>query len=155
MLSYMPDPAPKIGPTSNLQTSLRNNAALIIIAAATISLVLFPVPMCFKCEFPNPYGQTTAIANRNFLIFAAWLLGGSFLAAAFGIKRAWLIPIGLTLADLATQHLGGVSWQDLKENEWPIILLVDLTAGFIALTIGWFACLGIEHLRKRTLTKQT
>ena len=111
--------------------------------------------MCFKCEGPNLYGQTTAIANRNFLIFAVWLLGGPILAAAFGNKRAWLIPIGLTIADLATQHLGGVSWQDLKENEWPIILLFDLVAGFVSLTIGWFAYLGIEHLRKRKLTKQT
>jgi hypothetical protein len=151
----MPETALKIGPTSNLLTSFRNNAALIIIAAATISLVLFPVPMCFKCEGPNLYGQTTAIANRNSLIFEVWLLGGPILAAAFGIKRAWLIPIGLTIADLATQHLGGVSWQDLKENEWPIILLFDLVAGFVSLTIGWFAYLGIEHLRKRRFTKQT
>jgi hypothetical protein len=86
MLSYMPGTALKIGPTSNLQTSLRNNAALSIIVAATISLVLFPVPMCFDCEFPNPYDQTTVIANRNFLIFAVWLLGGSFLTAAFGLS---------------------------------------------------------------------
>jgi hypothetical protein len=111
--------------------------------------------MCFDCEFPNPYDQTTVIANRNFLIFAVWLLGGSFLTAAFGLKRAWLIPIGLTLADLATQHLGGVSWQDLKENEWPFILLFDLVAGFVSLTIGWFAYLGIEQLRKRRFTKRT
>ena len=153
MLSYMAESTLKIGLKSNLQPSLRNNAALIIIAAATISLVLFPVPMCFKCEFPNPYGQTPAIANRNFLIFAVWLLGGPFLTTAFGLKRAWLIPIGLTIADLATQHLGGVDWWDLRENEWPIILLFDLTAGFLALTIGWFAYLGIEYFRKRKQAK--
>jgi hypothetical protein len=153
MLSYMPEPPLNIRRTSNLKTLLQNNEALIIIAVAAISLVLFPVPECFDCEFPNPYGQTTAIAHRNFLIFAIWLLGGPFLAAAFGLKRAWLIPIGLPLADLATQHLGGVSWQDLKEIEWPIILLVDLTAGFFALMIGWFAYLGIEHFRKRKQAK--
>jgi hypothetical protein len=154
MLSYMPESALKIGRTPQLQTSLRNNAALVIIAAATLSLVLFPVPRCFDCEFPNPYGQTPAVADRNSLIFVVWLLGGTFLTAAFGIKRAWLIPIGLTIADLATQHLGGVEWWDLKENEWPIILLTDLWAGFFSLTFGWLAYLAIEHLRERRSAKQ-
>ena|SRR5579862_4673631 len=153
MLSYMPESPLTLRRTSNLKTSLQNNAALIIIAVAAISLVLFPVPRCFDCEGPNPNGQTPAIASRNFLIFAVWLLGGPFLTTAFGLKRAWLIPIGLTIADLATQHLGGVEWWSLKENEWPIILLFDLTAGFIALTIGWFAYLGIEHFRKRKQAK--
>jgi hypothetical protein len=50
------------------------------------------------------------------------------------------------LADLMTQHLGGVPWWSLRENEGPIIILVDLFAGFALLSLALLCRISFEWL---------
>jgi hypothetical protein len=115
---------------------IKGNASLIILAVATLSLVVFPVPVCFDCEPSYSWGQTDQVALRNAVIYLAWLLAAPFIAGLFRFRRAWLIPICLTASHIATQHLGGVPWWDVKANEGPMIFIVELPEGLVSLIAG-------------------
>jgi hypothetical protein len=67
----------------------------------------------------------------------------------------WLIPPGIMLANLMTQHLGGVPWWSLRENEGPIIILVDLISGFILLGIAVVFRTCFEWLRDSRTSQST
>ena len=58
------------------------------------------------------------------------------LCALLGARRAWLVPVGATIADLLTQHFAGVPWWDVWNNEWPAIVMVGLLMGFTSLAVG-------------------
>src|SRR5258705_1917964 len=126
--------------------SIKRYASIVIVIATFITLVFFPIPSCFDCEFPNPYGIDAAVLAHRQLIFEIWSISAIFFSVFLRIKRPWLIPLGIMLADLMTQHLGGVPWWSLRENEGPIIILVELTAGFILLGLAFLSRMCSEWL---------
>jgi hypothetical protein len=129
-----------------MSDSIKRYASIVIVIATFIALAFFPIPSCFDCEGPNPYGDAAVLAHRQ-LIFEIWPISAIFFSVFLRIKRPWLIPPGIMLADLMTQHLGGVPWWSLRENEGPIIILVELIAGFILLGLAFLARMGFEWLR--------
>jgi hypothetical protein len=114
----------------------RNNATIIVVVATLLVLAIHPIAECVKCEFPNPWGRDDAAYLRDVRVFDAWLVVASFLAGLLGLRRSWLVPIGITMADIATQPIGGVSFFSLVNNEGPMMLLVGLTFGIPALSAG-------------------
>jgi hypothetical protein len=118
---------------------MRSYAAYVVIAMASISLLVFPDVVCFDCEDKN--GQ--ALQSPNATIFFWWLVLAPLIAGTLSIRRAWLIPIGLTLAHLATQQLAGNTWWDVGNNEFPIFFL-DLLIGFLLLGLGTFSNFSVK-----------
>jgi hypothetical protein len=114
-----------------------------------IGLALFPIPWCVDCEFPNPYGIDAAVLAHRASIFEIWSISAIFLSAFLKFKKFWLIPLGIMIADLMTQHLGGVTWQSLRDNEGPFIILIDLVAGFVLLGLGILSRMCFEWLSDR------
>jgi hypothetical protein len=99
-------------------------------------LALHPLPMCFDCEGDHPWGARDIASPRDYVLFEIWFLALSFAAGAFRFKKMSLMPLGLTAAYLATQHLGGVAWWSLRDIEGPVIIIAGLFSGSISLTLG-------------------
>jgi hypothetical protein len=99
-------------------------------------LAFHPLPACIDCEVDHFWGSRDIASPRDYDLFVVWFLSVSFAAGAFWFRKMWLLPLGLTLADLGTQHLGGVAWWSLRENEGPVILFAGLFFGYAALAIG-------------------
>jgi hypothetical protein len=87
---------------------LLRNAAISVVVFVLIVLMFNPVPACFDCEFPNAWGHDDAIVASDSTVFMVWFFGASCMAGLLRWKRSWLVPVGITVADIATQHLGGL-----------------------------------------------
>jgi hypothetical protein len=135
--------------------SIKRYGSIIIVIATFIALAFFPIPSCFDCEFPNPYGLSDAILTRRVLFFDIWFISVICFSVFLRIKRPWFIPLGMMLADLMTQHLGGVPWWSLRENEGPIIILVGLIAGFALLSLAFLCRISFEWLRESKTSRST
>jgi len=96
-----------------MSDSIKRYKSIVIVTATFIALAFFPIPSCFDCEFPNPYGVNDAILAHRVLLFEIWSISAIAFSVFLRIKRPWLIPPGIMLADLMTQHLGGVPWWSL------------------------------------------
>jgi hypothetical protein len=117
--------------------SIKRYGSIVIVIATFIALAFFPIPSCFDCEGPNPYGLSDAVLVHRVLFFDIWSISVIFISVFLEIESPWLIPLGIMLADLMTQHLGGVPWWSLWLNEAPIIILVELIAGFVLLGLAY------------------
>lgn len=95
-----------------------------------------PESWCIDCEGSNPWGSSFVPSQFESVACECWIVGWNFLAGAFVWRGVFLMPVGLMLAELATQHLGGVTWQSLRDNEGPAIVAVDLFLGSLALAMG-------------------
>ena len=115
---------------------LNHNGAVLIVILTLIILIFNPIPACFDCEFPNAWGHDDAIVARDANALTVWFLGTSCLAGLLRWKRSWLVPVGITIADIATQHLGGVAWWSLRDNEGPVLLILGLVSGAFLLLLG-------------------
>jgi hypothetical protein len=135
--------------------SIKRYGSIIIVIATFIALAFFPKPLCFDCEFPNPYGLSDAVLLHRALFFDIWSLSIIFISVFLKIERPWLIPLGIMLADLMTQHLGGVPWWSLRQNEGPIIILVELIAGFILLSLAFVSRIGFEWMCESSTSQNT
>jgi hypothetical protein len=113
---------------------LGHYGAVALSVVTLIALIIYPIPLCFDCEFPNPWGHVTAKGEGP---VAVWLLIAPFLAGVFGLRRGWLVPLFVVLALLVTQPLGGVPWWSLRDNEGPIILLFGLPVTATCFGIGF------------------
>jgi hypothetical protein len=134
---------------------IKRYASIIIVVATFIALALFPIPWCVDCEFPNPYGLDAGVLAHRELLFDIWSVSAIFFSVFLRIRRPWLIPLGIMIADLMTQHLGGVTWQSLRDNEGPFIILFDLVAGFTLLVLAFFLRMGFERLRDSRTSPST
>jgi hypothetical protein len=56
------------------------------------------------------------------------------------------------IADLMTQHLGGVPLWSLKANEGPIIIAFDLGAGFMLLSLAYVLRICFDSWRSKART---
>ena len=132
--------------------SIKRYGSIVIVIATFIALAFFPIPSCFDCEGPNPYGLSDAVLARRELLFEIWSISAIFLSVFLRIKTPELIPLGIMLADLMTQHLGGVPWWSLKVNEGPIIIAFDLGAGFMLLSLAYVLRICFDSWRSKTRT---
>jgi hypothetical protein len=114
---------------------LRKQGAVVISASTIVALSVCPIPLCFDCEFPNPWGHVQARCEAP---LAVWLLFAPFAAGILGLRRSWLVPVCVVLGFLATQPLGGVEWWSLRDNEGPFILMYCAPLAL--------ACFGAGHL---------
>jgi len=134
--------------------SIKRYGSIIIVIATFIALAFFPIPSCFDCEGPS-YRLNDATLAHRILFFRIWSISTIFFSVFLRIKRPWLIPLGIMLADLMTQHLGGVPWWSLRENEGPIIILVELIAGFALLSLAFLCRMSFEWLRESRASRNT
>lgn len=72
-------------------------------------LAVHPIPECFDCEFPNAWGRDDRVYYASARLFDAWFVLASVAAGFVSLQRNWMVPFGITLADLVTQPLGGVA----------------------------------------------
>jgi hypothetical protein len=138
-----------------MEDSIKRYASIVIVIATFIALAFFPIPSCFDCEFPNPYGLSDAVLAHRIFFFRTWSISTIFFSVFLRIKRPWLIPLGIMLADLVTQHLGGVPWWSLRVNEGPIIIFFGLTAGFTLLSLAFLCRMSFEWLRDTKSSRST
>ena len=126
---------------------IKNYASFIALGAMTLVMIIFPAPFCFDCEGFAPYGIDTSVVAHiadNIATFF-WLV--VVLAGLFKLKYSWVIPPGFFIADVLTQHLAGVPWWTLRQNEGPFIFFGDLVVGFLLLAFGFLCRQCFEWLR--------
>jgi hypothetical protein len=99
-------------------------------------LVRFPLADCFDCEGPNPWGRDDVAYLLRLRLFMAWLTGSSILLGLYRVPFGWLAPLLIAMGDLLTEHIGGVAWWSLLNNEGPSILLFDIGFGMAGLALG-------------------
>jgi hypothetical protein len=119
-----------------------------------VVLVFHPLPICIDCEGDHPWGVSYTASPNDYVFFEIWFLALSFAAGFFRLRSMLLMPVGLTLAYLATQHFGGVTWWSLRVNEGPVILIAGLFFGCGALVLGLAIHLIIQLLRHRDSSKE-
>jgi len=129
--------------------SIKRYASIVIVLATAIVLMHFPVPWCFDCEGTGWGIVSDAVADQRQTVLTSWLLSAAFLAGMFKIKQSWLVPFGIVIAHILTQHLGGVAWWSVRGNEGPIIFLIGMPVGFGALVIGYCCRFAFDWLCRR------
>lgn len=135
-----------------LPTCIQRNLTLIMIAASSLCLALYPATICFDCEPDYTFGRPASRNDLGWEILAFWLLAAPLGAGLFRLRFAWVLPVCVAIADIATQHLGGVPLWDLRANEGPVILALTLIAGYTSLALGALFRLAYDAVRKRWST---
>jgi hypothetical protein len=69
-----------------MSDSIKRYASIVIVIATFITLAFFPIPSCFDCEFPNPYGLNDAILAHRTLFFEIWSISAIFFSVFLRIK---------------------------------------------------------------------
>jgi hypothetical protein len=116
-----------------LLSNLNRYGAAALSVVTITALMVYPIPFCIDCEYPNPWGHVN-VKGEVFVSF--WLLIAPLLAGAFPIKKGWMVPIVAVLALVATQPLGGVAWWSLRDNEGPLILLLGVPLAGLTFGVG-------------------
>jgi hypothetical protein len=109
---------------------------------------MHPISECFDCEFPHDHGINDATYDRDIYIFDIWFITTTFIATLLRIRRGWTVPFGILFAFIATQHLGGLPWWSLRDNEGPTILLVGIPVSLMTLTIGFLVRESVPWIRR-------
>jgi len=99
-------------------------------------LAIDPIPECFECESPNPWGRDDFAYHRAVVILDCWFVLASITAGFYSIRKYWPVPLLIVAADLVTQPLGGVVLWSLWHNEGPVILLIGGVMGTLCLSAG-------------------
>jgi hypothetical protein len=115
---------------------LFRNPVLWVFLVTLVALALHPIPECVDCEFPRPWGRNDIAYQHASEILTIWFVVATTIAGFFSIRKYWLVPVVITLAHASTQPLGGVPFWSLKPNEGPMIVLLGLGAGVLALAVG-------------------
>jgi hypothetical protein len=131
-----------------MRSRLRAFIVPSIVLLTVLVLVRYPLADCFDCEGPHPWGRDDAAYLFRSHFFIAWLFGTSFLLGLYRVRGGWVAPLLIALGDCLTQHLGGVAWWSLLNNEGPLILLSDSFFGLIGLALGAFVNLLASKARK-------
>ena len=115
--------------------------------ATVVAFSVHPVPWCFDCEFPDPWGH---IYSRIDDVLSLWSLAAPFIAGLFGFRKGWLVPIIVVFATMMAQPLGGVAWWSFTENEGPTIILLGVPACASSFGAGWL----VRFAARRLAAKQ-
>jgi hypothetical protein len=126
---------------------LYKNPVLWVFVATLLVLAIHPIPECFACEFPHPWGRNDIAYVRASIILDVWLIGASFAAGLGSLRKYWLVPIAIVLADVITQPIGGVALWSLWSNEGPLILGLGGLIGVAAMLLGALVRLMLDKLR--------
>ncbi len=117
---------------SQLQVGTR---VLVVLCAVTlVGLIMYPIPLCFDCEFPNPWGHVPAKGEAPVAVLVVLT---PFLAGAFALRPGWIVPLFVVIAFLLTQPLGGVHWRSLRDNEGPIIIVLGVPLAMTSFGTGY------------------
>ena len=108
----------------------------LVVVLTILALVRFPLADCFDCEGPNPWGRNDVAYLLRSRLFMAWLAGSSILLGVYRVPFGWSAPLLIAMGDLLTEHIGGVAWWSLLNNEGPFILLFDIGFGMAGLGLG-------------------
>jgi hypothetical protein len=71
-------------------------------------------------------------------VLQIWLLIAPFLAGLLHLKRGWLVPMVMVLAQWMAQPLGGEPWASFSGTEAPFILLFGLPVCTLCFLAGRF-----------------
>lgn len=134
--------------TKSFVGKLFTSAALWVFVLTFVVLAIHPIPECFACEYPHPWGRDQS--TRDWTLLAAWLIVASFLAGSWGIKKNWPVPISIVMAHLMTQPIGGVALWSLLSNEGPMILALGLPTGGASLLLGCLVRRVVGQMRRST-----
>jgi hypothetical protein len=126
---------------------------LWVFAITVVALAIHPIPECFDCEGPNPWGRDDLVYATSVKLLDAWLIGGSAVAGFLSIRRNWLVPMAITFADLLTQPIGGVPLWSLTRNEGPLIVIAGMMVGTVSLFIGWGVRFALNRLGPKILAR--
>jgi hypothetical protein len=129
-----------------LSSNISHYGAAVLSVVTVFALTLYPLPFCIDCEYPNPWGHVSVLAE---VPVSFWLLIAPFLAGAFPVKKGWLVPLVVVLALIATQPIGGVAWWSLRENEGPFILLLGLPVTAVCFGFGSLSRVVLISARRR------
>ena len=131
---------------SILLSKISRYGATVLSVVTVFALIVYPLPFCIDCEYPNPWGHASVQAE---VPVSFWLLIAPFLAGAFPVKKGWLVPLVVVLALIATQPLGGVAWWSLRENEGPFILLLGLPVTAVCFGFGCLTRVIVTSVRRQ------
>lgn len=123
---------------------------MFLLTLATLSV--FPIPECFACEGPNPWGRNDADYVRNSGVLQVWFLVTSVVSGFISVRRNWAVPLAITAGHILTQPLGGVSREALLGTEGPGLLILGLLAGAVFLIAGYVLRLLLSFARLRWLS---
>jgi hypothetical protein len=111
--------------------------AWLLVTVATFAVLAFhPIPECFDCDSPNPWGRDDQAYERDSGLLAGWLISVSFLSGIFRLRRGWLVPLGVVAAHVCTQPFGGVPISSVINDTAPELVVLGLAIGFSALACG-------------------
>src|SRR5438445_188978 len=71
-------------------SKVRYHGSVLISLATLFAFSIHPVPWCFDCELPNPWGHVAGWADD---VLTLWLLTAPFLAGVFALRMGWLVPV--------------------------------------------------------------
>jgi hypothetical protein len=129
----MDDPLPK---PRSVRQKLYRSPVLWVFLVTLIVLAVHPIPECIDCEFPRPWGRDDVAYHHAANILSVWFVVATITAGAFSIRKYWLVPISIAVADVITQPIGGVALWSLWNNEGPAILLLGCAWGAVGLSAG-------------------
>jgi hypothetical protein len=109
---------------------------LWVFLVTLVVLAVHPLPECFDCEGPRPWGRDDLAYHYGVAIFDGWFVLASISAGFFSFRKYWLVPPLIVLADLVTQPLGGVALWSLWNNEGPVMVIIGSVMGALCLLAG-------------------
>jgi hypothetical protein len=116
--------------------SLYRSPLLWVFLVTLVILAIHPIPECIDCEFPRPWGRDDVAYHHAADILSVWFVVTTITAGACSIRKYWLVPILIAVADVVTQPIGGVALWSLWSNEGPVILLLGCMWGAVGLSMG-------------------
>ncbi len=125
---------------------LYRNPVLWIFLVTIAVLAIRPIPECFDCEFPKPWGRDDLAYHRAVAILDGWFVLASITAGFCSIRKYWPVPLLIVVTDLVTQPLGGVALWSVWNNEGPVILLIGCVMGTLCLSAGVLFRLLVDRL---------
>ena len=115
---------------------IRKYGTLVLLAVASLWFICFPVADCFDCEVANAWGRNEHIYNERAIAAIIIFLSFSIIAGILRPRLYWLVPVGITTADVISMHLAGVPWWSVKGNEGPALYIFEAPVGYLALIFG-------------------
>jgi hypothetical protein len=118
---------------------IKRSGSFLVLGTLAAVKILLPVPSwCVDCEGSNFWGMDAKLIEHRTNSIAAMSIATFLLAGSFQFKFKWAIPPAFSIIDILTQHLAGIPWRSLRNNEGPFIVIFDLSAGYLLITLGTF-----------------
>lgn len=124
-----------VGLIRNIKRTI--NSPVFWVFAITLSVLsVYPIPECVACEFARPWGRNDVAYEHASVVYDVWLVSASMISGIISLRKYWLIPFLIVLADMITQPIGGVALWSLFSNEGPMIIGLGGAVGGCSLIMG-------------------